>query len=450
MYCEHCGKEITQGGRFCEHCGTPLSENIQEPPKNPSVSHAPPQKRSWIRTALGILALVLLTVGIQVNDRISHTLNLGDYIEVKVTGFSGRGDFRYTFDPDEALFKELLASQQTGKKSEFEMMCVAWDLQMDLEDAIKIEKVFEEGKKISNGDVVKLEIKVNKDFFEELGYYCQDTYELKYEVGKDVPALPEPVTINVFDYLDLSITGSNGNGVLVNEAVESRIPLNVPLDEAEALLITVESEIMDGCSIPWNKTIKVNLLNSSGKTCFGRSVELHVEKSTGFSNGESVKVSIDSNEINYLWSNGIYFSASEKIVTAKNLGEPVKIDLACDLSPIFTGTNGHGEYHWTESSYTVEDPSGRYDIVATVIPEKYSTYISCSITSRETQKTKQCRFELSGKYTNSLSNGDTVNYTINTTTFLSLSPERPKILMNSLGLTFDEEVSCVVSGLSDS
>lgn len=56
MYCEHCGKEVTQDGKFCEHCGTPLSE----PPKNPSASSAPPPKRlRKLLITLGILALFL-------------------------------------------------------------------------------------------------------------------------------------------------------------------------------------------------------------------------------------------------------------------------------------------------------------------------------------------------------------------------------------------------------
>lgn len=185
MYCEHCGKETKKGGKSCEYCGAPLSENKQELSK----------KLPWKLITLGILALILLLTGIRIRDGKTQTLNPRNYIEVEAIGTSGSGRFYYTFDPEEELFYTLLAAQTKDEKEGLGLLGAAWELENNLEDAIQIDAVFEnsENGKLSNGDVVKLVVKVDQKFFKQLGCsFASSQYELKYEIGKDLPALQNP------------------------------------------------------------------------------------------------------------------------------------------------------------------------------------------------------------------------------------------------------------------
>jgi len=276
MFCPNCGTENDNDSLFCRGCGgrltleqgdsTPVQPANQDnyddydydynptPAANPYVRPAGGGAADffkkipiWAYIAAGATVLLLLVGGFFL-FKASRTLDLNDYVVVETTGYDGYGNASVNIDWDSMSEKY---KNRIGYTSEARKQYGSWIKNENpvsfLREYVRINT--DNSNDLSNGDVVKYEWNVNEDLFKYINF------NIKYEDGEHkVEGLEEIGTFDAFADFDVEFTGTAPYGYA-----------------------------------------SINYLGD--ELYYG---DFNIDRTSGLSNGEKVKVTIDRNRIQYI------------------------------------------------------------------------------------------------------------------------------------------------------
>ncbi|MBE6941102.1 MAG: zinc-ribbon domain-containing protein [Ruminococcaceae bacterium] len=354
MFCEKCGKQLPDGSAFCDGCGAKVTqEAAPAAPAKPSFfatllakAKAIHQKNKLIFPIAGgvvVVAIALLIVfGI-----LGKQVSVKDYMNITTEGYDGYGyvdfDFGYTSfgmravgDKDVKGYDEDLEEDDDFRY--MEKSDVSKDYRDNFKDAqrlvdsIEWEITYPEDKsngKLSNGDVIKVEIKCKESYAEDLGLTLQDlTFEYTVE------GLDEIVELDVLSYFDLVGEGYDGYGKVqlkCNFSGTKHIGgLVFDMTEGESYIsYHYEDEEWTSSIYP---SINTDTYNKS--------------------NGDKIEVSLGYSEDTFVESAGVKLINLEKEYTVENLKESQEVDLLSYYDIEFTGLNGSGRGQITPKQET--------------------------------------------------------------------------------------------------
>ena len=363
MFCEKCGKQIPDGSAFCDGCGTKL---IQEaaPAAAPVAAPAAPAKAPFLATLLAkakaihqknklifpiagavvVVAIALLIVFSILGKQVS----VKDYMNITAEGYDGYGyvdfDFGYTSffmravgDKDVEGYDEDL--EEDDDFSYMEKDDVPKDYRDNFKDALKLagsiewEITYPEDKgngKLSNGDIVKVEIKCKESYAEDLGLTLQDlTFEYKVE------GLKEIVELDILSYFDLVGEGyDDGYGrvqLKCNYSGTKHVGgLVLDMTEGESY-ITYRYEDQE-----WTNSISPYISSETYNK----------------SNGDKIEVSLGYTEDDFVEGAGVKLINLEKEYTVEDLKERQSVDLLSYYDIQFVGLNSNGRGQITPKQET--------------------------------------------------------------------------------------------------
>lgn len=337
MFCGNCGKENADGVKFCMNCGKPLvdqSEKVEKAEAGVSTetkasgSNAGANKildkiKSLPKQVLiGICcAIVALVVIICVVINANSTINLNDYITIEVTGYDGYGRATVEIDWDaiEKKYGDKISYTSKAKKEYGGLLSLMTPMEA-LEDSVSVS--LDPRNKLSNGDEISYTWEIDEELFDCLD--CKVKYENDtYTVSK----LEKVEKIDAFADVSIIFEGIAPNG-----------------------------------------TATINYKGSD----FGVSV-FNCDKQSGLRNGDSIVVSIDENQIEYMAENsGKIPKKLEKTYTVEGLDEYVESysDLTDDFISTLKSESEDTIYSYTASSYS--DSSKMSDLT-------YAGYIVLSV-----------------------------------------------------------------------
>ena len=198
MFCEHCGKELVDPDLFCEHCGSPLPEDAVKHGGRDLLKAVGLLAWSWVKrykiALICIIALAALTAGgFMVVDYLKTVIDPRDYITVQLSGYNSGGTADVRFDEDDSLTYRLLGlgpaeleALDKAYETEETKLAALFYLAMRAEENSNIDDIFgvsftcsQNNGKISNGDIVSVDITVDQDILETYGLH---TFKKNYTV----------------------------------------------------------------------------------------------------------------------------------------------------------------------------------------------------------------------------------------------------------------------------
>lgn len=225
-FCKNCGAGIMDGDKFCTRCGAPIAPPITAPESPQPDFYTPPQEarqpeqdekkpfNKKIIILIAAVAAVLVGVivgGALVMNNIRHkqvqkrqTIDVKDFVEFRVRGYDTQGEAEISIDYDDfydAVMKALGGNAVSGvKKSQYattaRKVCNAVSLKATPD------------KLLSNGDKVMIELHYDEEAIREAGIILE--FEA-YEEEVQGLSLKRVDTADIFDYVEITYTGMNGN-----------------------------------------------------------------------------------------------------------------------------------------------------------------------------------------------------------------------------------------------
>lgn len=243
MFCTNCGKEVNDGTTFCPYCGQGLvanqdapapeavtEETVSEPtPESVPVSEPAPETVSEPAPVSGVpqgddvkpgkkvnvgLVAIIAVVAIAVIvaaifawkffDKKKRTFDVAEYIQVEFEGYDGYGTAVVSVDEDElgkkvgdildVSSKKAIKSFKKEGEEDYDPTCSFYDV---------IEWEVDKTENLSNGDEIKVSIKVDEDAAEEIGIYIEDA-----EKTVKVEDLKPLVEVDPFEGIEVTFDGS--------------------------------------------------------------------------------------------------------------------------------------------------------------------------------------------------------------------------------------------------
>lgn len=370
MFCEKCGKQIPDGSAFCDGCGAKLTQEAAPveaaapvaAPAAPAAAAAPAakpnffavlaakakaihQKNKLIFPIAGAVLVVAIAV-LVVLGILGRQVSMKDYMDVQAEGYDGYGyvtfDFGHTSfgmravgDKDVEGYDEDLEEDEDFRymdKSDVdkEYRDNFKDAQK-LVESIEFELTYPEDKsngRLSNGDVIKVEIKCDEDRAEELGLTLQD---LSFEYT--VEGLKAVSEVDILSYFDLVGEGYDGYGrvqLKCNTTGTKQIGSLIFDMEKGQNYITYHYEDEE-----WTNSIYPYINDSYNK-----------------SNGDKVEAKVDYSEDYFLERGGVKLINLTKELTVSDLKESQEVDLLSYFDIKFVGMNGSGRGEVTPKQET--------------------------------------------------------------------------------------------------
>lgn len=284
MICKNCNKEIADGSKFCEFCGSPQDAqpaqqsvnqgNAQQgtygatqPQQNAnSFNQGQPQQFNQQQFGGGgqfaprqpmdpkvkkfiaaIVALVVVIGGIFFGYKKIHKekVDITKYIKIECEGYDGRGTASYKLD-DEKFAKDILKAMGKSEKDMDKLLEKDEKKYDDLAKCISEMKIkFDDDKKLSNGDEIKLTIEYDNDLISKYGIKFTGS-EMKYKV-KDLKKVKE---IDPFADVTVEFTGTspkcyasvkNNSSEEALQYVYYKIDNNSNLKEGDEITVSIDS-----------------------------------------------------------------------------------------------------------------------------------------------------------------------------------------------------------------
>lgn len=286
MFCKSCGAENKDGAKFCKECGKPFNsdstEKVDVANSMENVTEKVLASQNVVRVIdkikampksvlIGVCAgIVILVLAIVIGVNSSNTINLSKYVTIEVTGYEGYGRAAASIDWDaiEQKYgsKVTFTSEAKNEYGGFLNFMTPIDV---LEESISIS--LDKCNKLSNGDVISYEWDVDG----ELSQYVNCKVKYKNNTYK-VAELNEIESFDAFADLSVSFEGIVPNGSV---------------------------------------TYTYNGTDLS-------TYDFKCEKSNGLRNGDTVKIFIDENDVEYYAEQlGKIPAELEKEYTVSNLDE---------------------------------------------------------------------------------------------------------------------------------
>lgn len=248
MFCKNCGTENTHGAKFCKGCGKPLGTG-----ENQKLSQVVDKIKAMPKKGLGVglVALVGLIVIICALQSMGRTIKLDKYLVVETEGYDGYGTASVNIDWD-AIEKKY--GSKMSFKSAAKNELGGFINMMTPVDALQeyVSVTAEKNSGLSNGEVITYTWSVNEEFSK----YIKCKVKCKDGSFK-ISGLTKVGTFDAFADLMVEFSGVAPNG-------------------------------------------SANL-NYTGSEM--RNSDYNCDKTSGLSNGDTVKVIIDENAIEYYAKN---------------------------------------------------------------------------------------------------------------------------------------------------
>lgn len=444
MYCKHCGKELPEKSEFCENCGTSVVTGKR---KRSAAGHKK-GKRWLILCVIAVAAVVGISI---LADYLKMCVDPTEYVSVSMSGLSGKGALEIRFDEYTLLENKIAGINPRDKQ---------WDPSF-LENANPLRAfsklVFgeEEGEEsildpifnlysdqyeyhnnaYKNGDTVKLTIRVNQDLLETYGFHTlKEEYQISYVIGEDIPLLPEPAYIDIFEILDLQIKGDDGNGRIIPMGTEAAIELDPLVNDIAA--VTMEITPRDDAYIA---DIHLKMLDAEGSRLYSGTVGVLATAATGLHEGDETVVSF--HELDWVLDKGIGFLETEKTFKAEGLSEEGRLNVFSYVQPTFVMSDEGVIVSWELTENEVGFIGAVQDIYLEIQPGSYEGQTILAVHGKNTKgKDIQCTFELCTTWNPALENGDTLSVFI-------AEKGRGSKDFHDLGVMFTTSGSYEVSGL---
>ena len=349
MFCEKCGKQIPDGSAFCDGCGTkliqeaaPAAAPVAAPAKAPffatlvAKAKAVHQKNKLIFPIAGAVVVVAIALLI-VFGILGKQVSVKDYMNITAEGYDGYGyidfDFGYTsFGMRAVGDKDVKGYDEDMEEDDDFRYMDKSDVSKDyrdnfknaqkLVDSIEWEVTYPEDKgngKLSNGDVIKVEIKCKESYAEDLGLTLQDlTFEYTVE------GLREIVELDILSYFDLVGEGYDGYGKVqlkCNYTGTKHVGgLILDMTEGENH-ITYRYEDQE-----WTNSVYPGINSETYNK----------------SNGDKIEVSLGYSEDDFVEGAGVKLINLKKEYTVEDLKESQSVDLLSYYDVQFVGLNGNG------------------------------------------------------------------------------------------------------------
>ncbi|WP_026507507.1 zinc ribbon domain-containing protein [Butyrivibrio sp. MC2013] len=239
MICTKCGTENNEGAKFCKNCGSPLEAS---PAKKPPVK--------LIAILCGLAAVAAVTAALVLTHR--PTINLNKYIDFSTSGYDGYGKISYSVDWDKiekdyegklkftSKAKDYFSKELLGELDPVDVICDNTFTSLSSYDGL------------SNGDEVS--------YSWEIGENLEDMIKVKIKADEGtyaVTGLKKVDKIDAFEGLDVTFSGFAPDGTASIEYTGSAVA----------------------------------------------SYEFSLDKTTGLSNGDTVTVSLYSDDPEYYINN---------------------------------------------------------------------------------------------------------------------------------------------------
>ena len=273
MFCGNCGVENDNGAKFCKGCGQPLKVEVSKPSADISsqgnsggnvgnVTTGVPKidvaqmtdkiktipKKVLIGACAAVVALVII-ICIAVNS--ASTIDLNKYMSFEVEGYDGYGTARVNIDWDavEAKYGEKVSFTSKAKNEAGGLLNVITPMEA-VKESVSV--TLEENRNLSNG----MKIAYTWDIDEELTKYVK--CKVKYKDGSyTVTGLTEVGKFDAFDGLTVDFSGIAPNG-------------------------------------------SANLNYTGSEISY---YDFECDKTSGLSNGDTIKVTIDESKMEYYAKN---------------------------------------------------------------------------------------------------------------------------------------------------
>ena len=206
MYCHNCGKEIENDAKHCPHCGAqqrtaPAGGETKAQQTAPSQSSGNGKdggkKKPMIFLGAAVAVVVVLAVVIMLVTG-KRTLEVMDYVGLKVEGLSTEGTGRVSFDTDKLLADIGEKKALTEREKE--------DVEALIADAMK-DFSMSKSSQLANGDEVTVESNLDKKLLNDYGIALKNGSAVL-----TVADLIEIQEIRLNDYMKMEFSGFEGDG----------------------------------------------------------------------------------------------------------------------------------------------------------------------------------------------------------------------------------------------
>lgn len=302
MNCKQCENKITLTANYCENCGA------QTPPLGERIKTSWRESTDFIKrnkiAAIVISAIIVTLIVASVVINILTQFKPMEYIEVNISGFDGAGQAVVSLDYD-ALCTKLIGEMPNTHSEEFYQYQTKWEAIVS-----SITVSVNKRTQIKNGDVLLITVEItNPAELKKYGVNVnKTTFEEEYKVGEDCDPLSEALVIDIFEYLTVLFNGTNGNG-----SMQVYVADNTVFTSPDGALVDLSMETYASLSSGL-------IFNFSNKTNY-QMVQLNLSQRHYLSNGDTVFLTLDSEDVEELSEFGIIITNTMKTYNVSGLSK---------------------------------------------------------------------------------------------------------------------------------
>lgn len=308
--CESCGTKYDSDSVFCENCGAKLpsvSKRFWELCKS---VFGFCKRHKWIVLIAGGLLSFLSVIAIiaVIILNIPHNIDFTDYVITTVSGYNGYGKITAVLDYEALSEKVLGEMPDPNKKKEYEDYLKYMSDVSLLENSVYVRIEYDDS--VKNGDFCLVTIYVtDATLFEEYGFDIDDKNQtVTLEIGEDTPAFKEPITIDLFEKIQVTFEGENGIG----EANIDNKEFEFVVTDSEGKNITITARY---ASSLWGyDSFEIRSSESDGYI----SLQVELSDARALNNGDVVTLTLSKNAL-LLELLGVELSSYEKEYTVSGL-----------------------------------------------------------------------------------------------------------------------------------
>ena len=308
MNCKRCNEKLALFSNYCENCSE----------KAPSVKEwwqfigasfiAFLKKRVWLTVA--VVGVLVFSIGFSILWGAITEFDPTDYIITHTTGYDQNGYLSFEIDYPALCEKVLGREPNPETKRGYEKHAEYLKKAETLENTLRVTADRTSG--LKNGDYFIITVSISDtELYKSYGINCKDDiYSKTLKVGKDCDPFDTPIAINLFDYIDVSFSGENGNGqfVINNETKET------VLNYASGNTVTMNTQ----CYKSWGE---YNMYVSLKEIGDGVLISVNVSQDSDLTNGEMIMLILNESDLVDLSRLGINVTESQNTYTVSGLTE---------------------------------------------------------------------------------------------------------------------------------
>ncbi len=299
MNCKRCNEKLALFSSYCENCSE----------KGPSFGEwwqfigasalTFLKKRIWL--VVVVIGVLVLSIGGGILWSALSQIDPTDYVVTYASGFDNNGYIQVEVDYDALCEKILGPKPDKSSKKSYEKYSDYIEKAAMLQSTLRVTADRTTG--LKNGDYYIVTVQVlDPTPYEDLGARLKkEVYQKTFQVGEDSIAFDTPVEVDLFDYIEVSFNGDNGNGYFVL----SDEPKKTTLRYDSGNTITLHMN----CYETWSG---YRLCVEIRETYDSIYIDIESNKQSGLNNGDTVMLTLDETDLAVLLSVGVRASTSAK------------------------------------------------------------------------------------------------------------------------------------------